>query len=113
MGRGKPQDPTLGVGKAQPEVVTDLLESGSDSRAPQIPLGTPEERVLGSLSCMEVRLSVLDTTDNAGCRRRAENRVGAAGGLWPGQKGKGAGRGLRLVTTRTRILGLLGRVAWW
>ena len=36
---GGHQDSGPGVGKAQSEVPTDLSELGSDSRAPQMPLG--------------------------------------------------------------------------
>lgn len=65
------------MGKVQSEVSTDLPELGSDSQAPQ---GAVEELVVRSLCHMEVRdvrFSVLDTADAAGCHRRTENRVGA------------------------------------
>ena len=41
----------LGGGEAQSEVPAGLLESTSGSWAPQIPLSTVEELVLGSLGC--------------------------------------------------------------
>jgi hypothetical protein len=47
-------------------------------------LDAEEEPVLGSLVCREardVRFSVLDTSDTAGCHRRAENGVGTH--RWP------------------------------
>lgn len=97
----------------QPEVPEDLSESGSDSWAPQLLLGTAEELVLGSLGHTEVRdirFSVLDTADTAGCRRRAENwgEGGQTDGLWPGPDGKGAGRREPgLVTVGTRVSDLL------
>jgi hypothetical protein len=64
------------MGKAQSEVPLDLLELGSDFLAPQTLLGTMEEKVLGSLVYTEtrdVRFSVLDIKDAAGCAGRAEN----------------------------------------
>lgn len=78
---GKLQDPDLGVGQAQSEVPVDLPESSSDSQAPQMPLCTTEELILGSLGHTEVRdisFSILDTTSAAGCPGRAENGAGGA-----------------------------------
>lgn len=43
----KLQDSSQGLGKGQSEVPEDLLELGSDSWAPQKPLGAKEEPVLG------------------------------------------------------------------
>lgn len=70
------------MGKEQSEVPVHLPESGSDSRAPQTLPGVTEELVLGSLGHMEtkdVRFSVLDTSDTAGCQGRAENGAGGWG----------------------------------
>lgn len=70
------------MGKEQSEVPVHLPESGSDSRAPQTLPGVTEEPVLGSLGHMEtkdVRFSVLDTSDTAGCQGRAENGAGGWG----------------------------------
>lgn len=43
----KQQDSAQGLGKGQSEVPEDLLESGSESQAPQIPLGAAKEPVQG------------------------------------------------------------------
>ena len=74
--------PLQGLGKAHSEVPMDLPESGLDSQVTQTPLGATEEQVLGSLGHTEardIRFSVLDTSDVAGCRGRAENRLGTQG----------------------------------
>lgn len=64
--------------KGQSGVPVDLPESGSDSPALQMLLGTTEEPVLGSLGHMEARdnrfsLSVIP--DTTVCQGRTENRV--------------------------------------
>jgi hypothetical protein len=71
------------MGKAQSEVPVDLpewsRELGSDSQVTQMLLGTTKEPVRGSLGCKKARdfrFWVFDTTDTAGCLRRAENRAG-------------------------------------
>lgn len=96
-------------------------ESGSDSWVSQMLLSTVEERVLGSLVCTKARdvgFSVLDTAEAARCHRRVENRGGPSGRLWPGGKGKRAGRTeLQLVTVGTRVLvsrwvALVGGCGW-
>jgi hypothetical protein len=102
----------------QPEVPEDLSESGSDSWAPQLLLGTAEELVLGSLGCTEardVRFSVLDTA--ARCHGRAENRVGPWLDSGPGQREKGQGEGsgnCRNESPRlARVGGLVVRSLAW
>ena len=102
----EPQDPTPGVRKVQSGVPTERMESGSNCQAPQMLLVIVNELVLGSLhhtEARDIRFSVLDTSDTAGCHR-----------LWPRPKRKGAGRKkLHLDPARMRVLGLLRQVAWW
>jgi hypothetical protein len=88
------------------KVPVGLPESGSNSQAPQMPLGTTEEPVLRTLNHMEARnfrFSVLHTTDTAGCRKRAENRVSPHPPHPPGRREKGR-RELQLVITERRVL---------
>lgn len=108
------------MGKAQPEVPLDLLESRSDFWAPQTPLGPLEELVLGSLSLMEaknVRFSVFYIPDAVVCQRRAENRVGTLSQtLASGPKGKGQGGDLYRRDKESllagKLLGLVGSHGW-
>ena len=63
-------DPALGEGGSQSGVPEELSESGSDSQAPQMPLGTAEEPVLRSLGSTESRddrFSLLDIPDTTLC----------------------------------------------
>jgi hypothetical protein len=78
----KPQNPTLGVREAQTGVPVELLESDSDSQAPQTMLGTVEELALGSLSRMEARDSRFSLADipDTGQGGAEGKRVG--GELW-------------------------------
>lgn len=72
----KLQHSTGGVEKAQSGVPMDLLESGSDSWAPQTPLGTTKEPVLGFLACTEardIRFSLLYILDAAVYHGKVEN----------------------------------------
>ena len=104
----KPRDLTLGVRKVQSGDPEELPELGSDSQAPHTPLGTSEERVLGSLGCTEARdyrHSLVDIPDFSVCRRRAENMWGPSGGLWPGAKGKSVGGELWQITLGRRESG--------
>lgn len=79
------------MGKVQSEVSTDLPELGSDSQACHWSLWKSAE-------ARDIRFSVMDTSDAAGCLRRAENRVGTRGAdSGPGLKGKGHGEGSRWV----------------
>lgn len=78
-----------GLGKEQYEAPAVMLELGSDSWALQMLLDAVEKQVLGFLGHTEardVRFSVLDTSYTAECHRRAKNRWGRTGRLWPGAK---------------------------
>lgn len=56
---------------------------------------------------------LLGTADAAGCRGRAENRVGTRRlGLAWGQREEGRRRALAESFRNERVLGLLGQVAW-
>ena len=68
-------------------VPMNLAETGSDSLVPQMPLGTVEGLVLGSLGCKEARdnrFSLSDIPDTSVCHRRAEKEWGPSGRLRPG-----------------------------
>ena len=74
-----------------------------------------EESVLGSLEHTEardVRFSVLDTADAAGCLGRAENGAGGPSGrLWPAAEGKRTEEGSSSwVPMGRRVLDLLGQL---
>ena len=71
--------------EAQSEVPTDLPESGSVSRAPQTPLGTVEESVLGSLGNMEARDNRFLLVDI----KRTENKWRPSGRLRVGGESSG------------------------
>ena len=51
----KPGDSTLWVREAQSGISMELSESGSDSQAAQMMLGTTEELVLGFLCCSKIK----------------------------------------------------------
>ena len=62
--------------------------SQAHSWAPQMPLGAAEELVLGSLvhtEVRDVRFSVLDTADTAGCRESVDPLADSG----PGRRKKG------------------------
>ena len=107
----KPGDSTPWVREAQSGISMELSESGSDSQATQMMLGTTEELVLGFLGCSEVRDNrfLLSTIpDTAVCKTRG--RVGTIGQtLSHGPEERGRRRELWQVTTGRRESGLLSK----
>lgn len=102
----------MGV-EAESEVPGEPAGVDSDSQAPQMLLGTVEEQGLGPSK--RPKMTLLVTTDNAGCHRRAEKwNVGPWVSSSLGPRGKGVGGELWLVLVGRRVsLDCSGSLGWW